>query len=54
MMMSDIESNTNDINSISSRMSRVEANAQAQAVSLAKIDVNISHIRTAVEKMVKP
>jgi len=51
MMMSDIESNSRDINSITSRMSRVESMVQSQAVSMARIDTNIQHIRTSVEKM---
>ena len=51
MMMSDIESNARDINSITNRMSRVEAMVQSQAVSMAKISTNIEHIRAAVESM---
>ena len=51
MMMSDIESNSRAISGITMRMSKVEAMVQTQAVSLARIDVNISHIRGAVEKM---
>ena len=51
MMMSDIENNARDINSITSRMSRVESMVQSQAVSMAKISTNIEHIRAAVESM---
>jgi hypothetical protein len=51
MMMSDIESNARDINSITSRMSRVESMVQSQAVSMATISTNIEHIRKAVESM---
>ena len=51
MMMSDIESNARDINSITNRMSRVESMVQSQAVSMAKISTNIEHIRSSVEKM---
>ncbi len=51
MMMSDIESNSRAISGITMRMSKVEAMVQTQAVSLARIDVNIEHIRGAVEKM---
>jgi len=51
MMMSDIESNARDINSITNRMSRVESMVQSQAVSMAKISTNIEHIRAAVESM---
>ncbi len=51
MMMADIESNSQDINSINMRMLRVENMVQSQAVSMARIDENIQHIRTSVEKM---
>ena len=51
MMMSDIENNARDINSITSRMSRVESMVQSQAVSMATISTNIEHIRKAVESM---
>tara|TARA_R100001377_G_scaffold22923_3_gene12340 strand:- start:426 stop:689 length:264 start_codon:yes stop_codon:yes gene_type:complete len=51
MMMSDIESNSRAISGITMRMSKVEAMVQTQAVSLARIDVNIEHIRKSVERM---
>jgi len=51
MMMSDIESNSRDISSMNLRMARVENMVQSQAVSMARIDENIQHIRGAVEKM---
>lgn len=51
MMMADIESNSQDISSMNLRMARVENMVQSQAVSMARIDENIQHIRGAVEKM---
>ena len=54
MMMSDIELNARDINSISMRMVRVENMVQSQAVSMATISTNIEHIRKAVESMASP
>jgi septal ring factor EnvC (AmiA/AmiB activator) len=51
MMMSDIESNRNDIAENQLRVSRLETSVQNQAVSMARIDENIKAIRTAVEKM---
>ena len=54
MMMSNIEGNATDIGNITNRMQRVENMVQAQAVSMARIDTNIEHIRTAVEKMARP
>lgn len=51
MMMSDIESNSRDISSMNLRMARVENMVQSQAVSMARIDENIQHIRGAVESM---
>ena len=52
MMMADIEKNQQDIVEFNQRVSKVEQLVQTQAVSMARIDVNIEHIRTAVEKMV--
>lgn len=54
MMLSDIEANAKDISSISARMLRVEGMVHSQAVSLARIDTNISHIRGALEAMAGP
>ena len=51
MMMADIEKNQQDIVEFNQRVSKVEQLVQTQAVSMARIDVNIEHIRTAVEKM---
>ena len=51
MMMADIEKNQQDIVEINQRVSKVEQLVQTQAVAMARIDVNIEHIRTAVEKM---
>ena len=52
MMMADIEKNQQDIVEFNQRVSKVEQLVQTQAVAMARIDVNIEHIRTAVEKMV--
>lgn len=52
MMIADIEKNQTDIVEFNQRVSKVEQLVQTQAVSMARIDVNIEHIRTAVEKMV--
>ena len=51
MMMADIEKNQQDIVEFNQRVSKVEQLVQTQAVAMARIDVNIEHIRTAVEKM---
>ena len=51
MMMSDIESNSNDIAEFNNRMQKVEASVQTLAISMARIDANISHIRSSVSKM---
>ena len=51
MMMSDIQENQTDIVEFGQRLSKVEQMVQSQAVSMARIDVNIEHIRTSVEKM---
>jgi len=51
MMMADIEKNQQDIVEFNQRVSKVEQLVQTQAVAIARIDVNIEHIRTAVEKM---
>jgi hypothetical protein len=53
MMMSDIDRNTENLNAFSERVTRVEGMVQSLAISMAKIDVNIQHIRTSVEKMAK-
>ena len=51
MMMSDIDRNRSSIASVSTRLSEVETMVQAQAVSMARIDENIMHIRRSVEQM---
>ena len=51
MMMADIQENQTDIVEFGQRISKVEQMVQSQAVSMARIDVNIEHIRTSVEKM---
>lgn len=51
MMMGDIDNNRQDIELFNDRMIKVEELVQSQAVSMARIDVNIEHIRGAVEKM---
>ena len=51
MMMSDIQDNQTDIVEFGQRISKVEQMVQSQAGSMARIDVNIEHIRTSVEKM---
>ena len=51
MMMSDIESNRDDIMETQSRITRIESAVNTQAVSMARIDENIKAIRGAVETM---
>ena len=51
MMMADIQSNTEKLLNFSERVNKVEGMVQSQAVSMARIDTNIEHIRGAVEKM---
>ena len=51
MMMADIQQNTEKLIAFSERVSKVENMVQSQAVSMARIDTNIQHIRGAVEKM---
>ena len=51
MMMSDIESNRDDIMETQSRITRLESAVNTQAVSMARIDENIKAIRGAVEAM---
>ena len=50
-MQADIQRNTQDLITFTSRMADVENMVQDQAVSMARIDENIMHIRGAVEKM---
>ena len=51
MMRADIQQNTEKLIAFSERVSKVENMVQSQAVSMARIDTNIQHIRGAVEKM---
>jgi len=51
MMMADIQQNTEKLIAFSERVNKVEGMVQNQAVSMARIDENIQHIRGAVEKM---
>jgi len=51
MMMADIQQNTEKLIGFSERVSKVENMVQSQAISMARIDENIQHIRGAVEKM---
>jgi len=51
MMMADIQQNNEKLMNFSERVSKVETMVQSQAVSMARIDENIQHIRGAVEKM---
>ena len=51
MMMADIQHNTEKLLNFSERVNKVEVMVQSQAVSMARIDTNIEHIRCAVEKM---
>ena len=51
MMMGDIETNTKDIDMFNKRIKEIESMVQSQAISMARIDENIQHIRGAVEKM---
>ena len=51
MMMSDIDRNSENLNAFSERVTKVEEMVQSQAISMARIDENIQHIRTSVEKM---
>jgi len=44
MMMADIQENQTDIVEFGQRISKVEQMVQSQAVSMARIDVNIEHI----------
>ena len=51
MMMSDIERNSQDIAEFNNRMQKVEASVQTLAISMARIDANIEHIRASISKM---
>jgi len=51
MMMSDIDRNSENLNAFAERVTKVEEMVQSQAISMARIDENIQHIRKAVEQM---
>ena len=51
MMMSDIERNSQDIAEFNNRMQKVESSVQTLAISMARIDANIEHIRASVSRM---
>ena len=51
MMMSDIERNSQDIAEFNNRMQKVESSVQTLAISMARIDSNIEHIRASVSRM---
>ena len=50
-MQADIQRNTQDLISFTNRVIKVEEMVQDQAVSMARIDENIMHIRKSVEQM---
>ena len=50
-MQADIQRNTQDLITVTSRMADVEDMVQSQAIAMGRIDENIMHIRGAVEKM---
>ncbi len=51
MMMSDIERNRMDLNTMYVRVGKIEDMVYSQAVSVARIDENIQAIRSSVESM---
>ena len=51
-LVKDIESNTHDIATITSRMGAMESTAHDQAVTMARIDANLEAIRGAIDLMV--
>ena len=51
MMMADIQQNTEKLIAFSERVNKVENMVQSQAVSMARIDENIQHIRGYVETL---
>ena len=51
MMMADIQQNTEKLIAFSERVNKVEVMVQSQAVSMARIDTNIQHIRGYVETL---
>jgi hypothetical protein len=55
--MSDLDNgvaiNSKDISNHADRLAALEASVQSQAISLARIDENIGHIRVAVDRVLK-
>ena len=51
LMMSDIERNRMDLNTMYVRVGKIEDMVYSQAVSVARIDENIKAIRSSVESM---
>ena len=51
MMMSDIDRNTQSINTVNMRLGEVEDSVHMNDIATARIDENIKAIRKAVEKM---
>jgi len=51
MMMSDIDRNTQSIDTVTMRLGEVEDNVHMNDIATARIDENIKAIRKAVEKM---
>ena len=53
MMMSDIERNRMDLDTMYVRVGKIEDMVYSQAVSVARIDENIKAIRSSVESMAR-
>jgi archaellum component FlaC len=53
MMMSDIESNREDLIELQARVQATERSTQQQAISMARIDENIKAIRDTIERMAR-
>ena len=51
MMMADIQQNAENLIAFSELLNKVEDMVQSQAISMARIDENIMHIRKSVERM---
>jgi CHASE1-domain containing sensor protein len=50
---SNIQANRRDVDQHRVRLETIESNVQGQAVSLARIDENIRHIRTTVDRVLR-
>jgi len=53
MMMSDIESNREDLIELQARVQATERSSQQQAISMARIDENIKAIRDTIERIAR-